>query len=98
MGEASVAPRGSTGPARKVHRSCTRHPVECAVSITQGHGAVRKNGMRAAPTWIQMSSVHGQRAETGLQGPLSAYLNRIDQHPLLTPEEERRLALRWKRF
>jgi RNA polymerase sigma-32 factor len=45
-----------------------------------------------------MSSVHGQRAEAGGQGPLSAYLNRIDQHPLLTPEEERRLALRWKRF
>jgi RNA polymerase sigma-32 factor len=45
-----------------------------------------------------MSSVQGTRADSGGQGPLSAYLNRIDQHPLLTPEEERRLALRWKRF
>jgi RNA polymerase sigma-32 factor len=36
--------------------------------------------------------------EDGRQGPLSAYLNRIDQDPLLTPEEERRLALRWRRF
>jgi RNA polymerase sigma-32 factor len=36
--------------------------------------------------------------EDGRQGPLSAYLNRIDQYNLLTPEEERRLALRWRRF
>src|SRR3954463_2962898 len=36
--------------------------------------------------------------EDGRQGPLSAYLNRIDQYGLLTPEEERRLALRWRRF
>jgi RNA polymerase sigma-32 factor len=36
--------------------------------------------------------------EDGRQGPLSAYLNRIDQYSLLTPEEERRLALRWRRF
>ena len=33
-----------------------------------------------------------------MQGPLSAYLNRIDQDALLTPDEERRLALRWRRF
>ena len=36
--------------------------------------------------------------EDGRQGPLSAYLNRIDRYSLLTPEEERRLALRWRRF
>jgi RNA polymerase sigma-32 factor len=36
--------------------------------------------------------------DEGRQGPLSAYLNRIDQYGLLTPEEERRLALRWRRF
>ncbi len=36
--------------------------------------------------------------EDGRQGPLSAYLNRIDQYSLLTPDEERRLALRWRRF
>ncbi len=36
--------------------------------------------------------------EDGRQGPLSAYLNRIDQYGLLTPDEERRLALRWRRF
>ena len=35
--------------------------------------------------------------EDGRQGPLSAYLNRIDQYDLLTPDEERRLALRWRR-
>jgi RNA polymerase sigma-32 factor len=40
----------------------------------------------------------GARAEKGTQGPLSAYLNRIDQFALLTPGEERRLALRWRRF
>src|SRR3954453_11485135 len=45
-----------------------------------------------------MAPVHSQRAEAGIPGPLSAYLNRIDRHPLLTPDEERRLALRWKRF
>ncbi|MDB4968113.1 MAG: polymerase sigma factor RpoH [Myxococcales bacterium] len=37
-------------------------------------------------------------AEDGRQGPLSAYLNRIDQYNLLTPDEERRLAMRWRRF
>src|SRR6478672_3907695 len=36
--------------------------------------------------------------EDGRQGPLSAYLNRIDQYNLLTPDEERRLAMRWRRF
>jgi RNA polymerase sigma-32 factor len=36
--------------------------------------------------------------DEGRQGPLSAYLNRIDQYGLLTPDEERRLALRWRRF
>src|SRR5437773_7151302 len=36
--------------------------------------------------------------DDGRQGPLSAYLNRIDQYGLLTPEEERRLARRWRRF
>src|SRR3954470_16891081 len=36
--------------------------------------------------------------DEGRQGPLSAYLNRIDQYGLLTPEEGRRLALRWRRF
>ena len=36
--------------------------------------------------------------DDGQKGPLTAYLNRIDQYSLLTPEEERRLALRWRRF
>jgi RNA polymerase sigma-32 factor len=36
--------------------------------------------------------------EDGRQGPLSAYLNRIDRYALLTPDEERRLAMRWRRF
>lgn len=36
--------------------------------------------------------------EEGRQGPLSSYLNRIDQYSLLTPDEERRLAMRWRRF
>jgi RNA polymerase sigma-32 factor len=30
-------------------------------------------------------------------GPLAAYLKRIDQYPLLTPEDERALAIRWRR-
>src|SRR5262245_33415535 len=41
---------------------------------------------------------HSVRAEEGSSGPLTAYLNRIDRYALLTPEEERRLALRWHRF
>src|SRR5262245_51626269 len=36
--------------------------------------------------------------DDGRQGPLSAYLNRIDQYGLLTLHEERRLALRWRGF
>jgi RNA polymerase sigma-32 factor len=40
----------------------------------------------------------GAQADDGRQGPLSAYLNRIDQYGLLAPEEERRLALSWRRF
>jgi RNA polymerase sigma-32 factor len=36
--------------------------------------------------------------EPTLAGPLSSYLSRIDRYSLLTPEEERRLALRWRRF
>jgi RNA polymerase sigma-32 factor len=40
----------------------------------------------------------GHVIDDGQKGPLSAYLNRIDQYSLLTPEEERRLALRWRRF
>src|SRR5260221_13204373 len=38
------------------------------------------------------------RSEAGIPGPLSSYLNRIDQYALLTPEEERRLAQRCRRF
>jgi RNA polymerase sigma-32 factor len=38
------------------------------------------------------------RSDEGGQGPLAAYLNRIDQYRLLTPEEERDLARRWKHF
>src|SRR5678815_3893118 len=38
-------------------------------------------------------AMHSAHAE---EGPLSAYLNRIDQYRLLTPEEERELARRWK--
>jgi RNA polymerase sigma-32 factor len=53
--------------------------------------------MRAAAPTHQMLQSH-QTADSGLQGPLSAYLNRIDQYSLLTPEEERRLAQRWRRF
>jgi RNA polymerase sigma-32 factor len=36
--------------------------------------------------------------EEGRQGPLSSYLSRIDRYSLLTPDEEKRLALRWRRF
>jgi RNA polymerase sigma-32 factor len=43
-------------------------------------------------------AMHSVRPDEGSQGPLSAYLNRIDQHRLLTPDEERELAFRWKRF
>jgi RNA polymerase sigma-32 factor len=32
------------------------------------------------------------------QATLAAYLNRIDRYNLLTPDEEHRLALRWRRF
>src|SRR5436309_1848287 len=32
------------------------------------------------------------------EGPLGAYLNRIDQYRLLSHDEERDLAFRWKRF
>ena len=31
-----------------------------------------------------------------MAGPLNAYLNRIDQYALLTPEQERSLAQRWQ--
>lgn len=43
-------------------------------------------------------ALHSHHVEAGIQGPLSAYLNRIDQYALLSPEEERRLAQRWRRF
>jgi RNA polymerase sigma-32 factor len=43
-------------------------------------------------------AMHSVRQDEGGQGPLSAYLNRIDEYRLLTPEEERDLAKRWKRF
>ncbi|HEY7954836.1 MAG: RNA polymerase sigma factor RpoD/SigA [Polyangia bacterium] len=43
-------------------------------------------------------ALHSHHVDSGGQGPLSAYLNRIDQYSLLTPEEERRLAQRWRRF
>lgn len=36
--------------------------------------------------------------EEGRQGPLSAYLSRIDRYSLLTPEEEKSLAMRWRHF
>ncbi len=39
-----------------------------------------------------------QRSEAGIPGPLSSYLNRIDEYALLTPDEERRLAQRARRF
>jgi RNA polymerase sigma-32 factor len=38
------------------------------------------------------------RSDEGGQGPLSAYLNRIDQYSLLSPSEEKQLAERWRRF
>jgi RNA polymerase sigma-32 factor len=43
-------------------------------------------------------ALHSSRVEEGPQGPLNAYLNRIDQYSLLTQAEERRLAQRWRRF
>jgi RNA polymerase sigma-32 factor len=43
-------------------------------------------------------ATHGLRSDEGGQGPLSAYLNRIDQYSLLTPSEEQQLAQRWRRF
>ena len=30
-------------------------------------------------------------------GPLGAYLGRIDRYPLLSPDEEHELAVRWQR-
>src|SRR5258706_227971 len=36
--------------------------------------------------------------DDGRQGPLSAYLNRIDHYRLLTPAQERRLAMSLRRF
>jgi RNA polymerase sigma-32 factor len=39
--------------------------------------------------------MHSVNAE---EGPLGAYLNRIDQYRLLSPDEERDLARRWKHF
>jgi RNA polymerase sigma-32 factor len=38
----------------------------------------------------------GYVVEDGQKGPLTAYLNRIDQYSLLTPAEEQQLALRWR--
>jgi RNA polymerase sigma-32 factor len=43
-------------------------------------------------------TTNGLDPEDGRQGSLSSYLSRIDQYALLTPDEERRLALRWRRF
>ncbi len=43
-------------------------------------------------------ALYKTRVDEGPQGPLNAYLNRIDQYSLLTPNEERRLAQRWRRF
>ncbi len=37
-------------------------------------------------------------ADEGRQGPLSSYLSRIDRYSLLTPDQEKQLALRWRRF
>jgi RNA polymerase sigma-32 factor len=37
------------------------------------------------------------RMDDGGSGPLGAYLNHIDRYGLLTPEEEQRLARRWRR-
>ena len=36
--------------------------------------------------------------EEGRQGPLSSYLSRIDRYALLTPDEEKSLAMRWRHF
>jgi RNA polymerase sigma-32 factor len=46
----------------------------------------------------RLDAMNRAASDEGRQGPLSAYLNRIDQYSLLTPDEERRLALRWRRF
>src|SRR5438105_7593942 len=51
-----------------------------------------RSGMYAAPSSRGMA-MHIAHAE---EGPLTAYLNRIDQYRLLTPDEERELARRWK--
>jgi RNA polymerase sigma-32 factor len=45
-----------------------------------------------------LMALYSARSEEGSHGPLTAYLNRIDQYALLTPSEERQLALRWRRF
>jgi RNA polymerase sigma-32 factor len=42
--------------------------------------------------------MYSPRSEEGSPDPLSAYLNRIDEYRLLTPDEERDLARRWRRF
>ena len=41
-------------------------------------------------------ATHTVRSDEGGQGPLGAYLSRIDRYRLLTPAEERELASRWR--
>src|SRR5262249_39592747 len=48
---------------------------------------------------LQCGSVmatHSVRSDEGSQGPLGSYLSRIDRYRLLTPDEERELAARWR--
>src|SRR3954467_13439352 len=70
--------------------------MPCTSRDLSGWGASERSGTYAAAPYDTMSRAH--ISEDGRQGPLSAYLNRIDQYSLLTPDEERRLALRWRRF
>jgi RNA polymerase sigma-32 factor len=42
-------------------------------------------------------STYSVRSDEGSQGPLGSYLSRIDRYQLLTPDEERALAAKWRR-
>src|SRR5690349_1820440 len=90
--------RNVHGRLRPIQGNDCVHRMHIAPSASRGSVCRKCNrtGTRAAPHDhdMAMHSAHATHAE---EGPLSAYLNRIDQYRLLTPDEERELARRWKR-